>query len=86
MILAASAISALLSYPAAAAPCPRALWSSQEPARAGRLDPEAAEALGVPKGKDFARLKAGEAVMVGDKIIRPEQVCGQQRMMGRPML
>ena len=42
------------------------LGATQEPARAGCLDPEAAEALGVPKGKDFARLKAGEAVMVGD--------------------
>mmetsp|Transcript_29367 Transcript_29367/g.82817 ORF Transcript_29367/g.82817 Transcript_29367/m.82817 type:complete len:336 (-) Transcript_29367:117-1124(-) len=51
----------------------------EEPTRAGRLDADAARALGVPPGKAFARLKAGEAVTVGDKVIQSEQVVSPDR-------
>ena len=35
--------------------------------------------LGVKPGPDFSRLQAGNPVKVGDKIIRPEQVLGDER-------
>jgi ribonuclease Z len=35
--------------------------------------------LGVKPGPDFGRLQAGNPVKVGDKIIRPEQVLGDER-------
>ena len=48
--------------------------------RAGRLDPEAAVALGVMPGEDFSRLNEGIAVLGrhGD-LVQPEQVVGPPR-------
>ncbi|GAB4824088.1 hypothetical protein N2152v2_011134 [Parachlorella kessleri] len=52
----------------------------READRAGRLDPEAAVALGVRPGEDFSRLKEGIAVLGkhGD-LVQPEQVVGPPR-------
>lgn len=49
----------------------------READRSGRLDPEAAIALGVTPGEDFASLKEGRAVRGRDgALVLPEQVVG----------
>jgi ribonuclease Z len=51
-----------------------------EPERPGRFDPEAAGALGVREGPDFARLQRGEAVETAKgTTVRPEDVMGESR-------
>ena len=50
-----------------------------EDERPGRFDPEAAEALGVKAGPDFARLQAGETVTGSDGPVEPPQVMGATR-------
>ena len=50
-----------------------------EDERPGRFDPEAAEALGVKAGPDFARLQAGEAVTGSGGPVEPAQVMGATR-------
>jgi ribonuclease Z len=49
-------------------------WIVQEDPRPGRFHPDRAVALGVPSGPLFGRLQRGEAVTVGDRVIRPEEV------------
>ena len=50
-----------------------------EAPRPGRFDVEAAEALGVPKGPLFGALQAGNAVRVGEREVRPDEVLGPPR-------
>jgi len=50
-----------------------------EDERPGRFDPDAAEALGVSPGPDFARLQAGETVPGRDGPVEPSQVMGELR-------
>ncbi|UJA20184.1 ribonuclease Z [Thermoleophilia bacterium SCSIO 60948] len=47
--------------------------------RPGRLDPQAAQRLGVAPGPDFGRLQRGEAVEGSNGTVRPEQVVGEDR-------
>ncbi|PSQ62896.1 MAG: ribonuclease Z, partial [Bacteroidetes bacterium QH_10_64_19] len=52
----------------------------EERARPGRLQPERARALGVPKGPAFGRLQDGTPVTVADgTTVQPEQVLGPPR-------
>jgi len=50
-----------------------------EPDRPGRLDLEKAVRLGLRPGPAIARLKRGEPVMVGGRLVRPEDVLGPPR-------
>jgi ribonuclease Z len=50
-----------------------------EEKRPGRFDPEAAKALGVPEGPDFAALQRGEEVAGHDGPVRPTDVMGPSR-------
>jgi ribonuclease Z len=50
-----------------------------EGARPGRFDPDAARAVGVPEGPDFAALQRGEEVEGSRGAVRPEQVMGPTR-------
>ncbi len=59
-------------------PVPSLAYRLEEDAKRGRFDGERARALGL-KGRDFARLEAGETVRVGDREIRPEEVQGPPR-------
>jgi len=47
--------------------------------RQGVFYPERALKLGVPKGKLWSNLQHGDSVIVGDKIISPNQVLGPKR-------
>ena len=52
----------------------------EEKPRPGRLDAEAARALGVPEGPALGRLKSGEPVTLQDgTTVHPEQVVGPER-------
>jgi len=51
----------------------------EEKTRPGRFSVERAEALGVPPGPLYSRLQEGEAVGIGDRTIRPEDVLGPPR-------
>ncbi len=51
----------------------------EEKERAGRFDLERARALGIPPGPLYSKLQEGEAVTVGGKTFRPEQVLGPPR-------
>ena len=51
----------------------------EEKERPGRFDLERAKALGIPPGPLYSRLQEGEAVTVGGKTFRPEQVLGPPR-------
>jgi len=51
----------------------------REPDRKGRFNAQRARELGVPEGPMFARLQAGEAVVVGDRRIEPHEVMGPPR-------
>ncbi|MBD0348555.1 MAG: ribonuclease Z [Thermoleophilia bacterium] len=50
-----------------------------EAPRPGRFDPEAADALGVPAGRERGVLQRGEVVDVGGRMVRPDQVLGPPR-------
>jgi ribonuclease Z len=51
-----------------------------EQPRAGRFDVEAADALGVPPGRERGTLQAGAAVTLADgRVVDPEQVVGPPR-------
>jgi ribonuclease Z len=54
-------------------------WALVEDDRPGRFDPEAAKALGVREGPDFARLQRGEAVEGSDGTVAPDEVMGGSR-------
>jgi ribonuclease Z len=54
-------------------------YSLVEEDRPGRFDPEAAAALGVREGPDFAALQRGELVVGSKGTVRPEQVLGESR-------
>lgn len=52
----------------------------EERPRPGRLDVEAARALGVTEGEDYGRLKAGETVRTSDgQMVEPDAVIGPER-------
>ncbi len=51
----------------------------EEKERAGRFDLERAKALGIPPGPLYSKLQEGQAVTVGGKTFRPEQVLGPPR-------
>jgi len=51
----------------------------EEHPRPGRFHRDRALALGVPEGPLFSRLQEGEAVRVGERTVRPEEVLGPPR-------
>ena len=56
---------------------PALAFTVREPARAGRLDVDAAHAAGVPSGRAFSDLKQGRPVTVGDgRVVQPSDVVG----------
>ncbi|MGI0131507.1 MAG: ribonuclease Z [Thermoplasmata archaeon] len=59
-------------------PVPTLAYRIDEQAKRGRFDAPLARSLGI-RGPDFARLEAGEAVRVGERVIRPEDVMGPAR-------
>jgi ribonuclease Z len=59
-------------------PVPSLAYRVEEHAKRGRFDGERARALGI-RGPDFARLEAGEAVSVGERLVRPEELQGPPR-------
>jgi ribonuclease Z len=58
---------------------PATSYVLEEKDRPGRFDVERAEALGVPTGPMYSRLQEGEAVRLGDRTVRPEDVLGPPR-------
>jgi ribonuclease Z len=55
-------------------------WALVEHARPGRFDVEAADALGVPAGRERGALQAGESVTLPDgRVVEPAQVLGEAR-------
>jgi ribonuclease Z len=54
-------------------------WALVEDDRPGRFDPEAAKALGVREGPDFARLQRGQEVQGSKGTVTPGQVMGETR-------
>jgi ribonuclease Z len=55
-------------------------YALAEAPRPGRFDVEAADALGVPNGRERGLLQRGEAVALADgRTIGPEQVLGEER-------
>lgn len=50
-----------------------------EKERPGKFYPEKAKSLGVPEGKLWHELQAGNEVKVGDKTIKPSDVMGEKR-------
>ncbi len=63
---------------AAEHPVPALAYRIEEATKRGRFDGPRARDLGL-HGRDFARLEAGEAVRVGDRVVRPEDVMGPPR-------
>lgn len=57
---------------------PALAYRVQEDPRRGRFDATKAHALGI-RGRDFARLEAGEPVVVAGRTVRPEEVIGPPR-------
>jgi len=51
----------------------------REKDRPGVFDPKKAQSLDIPKGELWKKLQLGEAVVVGGRVIRPEEVLGQKR-------
>jgi ribonuclease Z len=55
-------------------------WALVEHERPGRFDVDAADALGVPPGRERGTLQAGEAVTLADgRVVTPAQVLGAAR-------
>ncbi|MCI4318458.1 MAG: ribonuclease Z [Thermoplasmata archaeon] len=63
---------------AAEHPVPALAFRIDEGPKRGRFDGPLARSLGI-RGPDFARLEAGETVVVGTRSIRPEDVMGPPR-------
>jgi len=59
-------------------PVPALAYRLEEHPKRGRFDEARAHALGL-HGRDFARLENGEAVEVGGRLVRPEEVLGPPR-------
>ncbi len=59
-------------------PVPALAFRVEEEGKRGRFDGPKARALGI-QGRDFSRLEAGEAVRVGERLVRPEDVMGPPR-------
>lgn len=59
-------------------PVPSLAYRVDEPVRRGRFDGPRARALGI-RGRDFARLEAGESVTVNGRTIAPAEVMGPIR-------
>jgi ribonuclease Z len=59
-------------------PVPALAYRVEEDPKRGRFDGPLARSLGI-QGRDFARLEAGEAVRVGDRLVEPSQVMGPPR-------
>ena len=59
-------------------PVPSLAYRIEEGPKRGRFDAPRARALGI-HGADFARLEAGEAVRVGERVVRPEELLGPPR-------
>ncbi len=59
-------------------PVPSLAYRVEEGPKRGRFDAGRARELGI-RGTDFGRLEAGEAVRVGERIVRPEEVIGPAR-------
>ncbi len=63
---------------AAEHPVPALAYRVEEGAKRGRFDGPRARELGL-RGRDFARLEAGEEVRVADRVVRPDDVIGPPR-------
>ena len=59
-------------------PVPALAFRLDEGPKRGRFDGDLARSLGI-RGADFAKLEAGDAVHVGDRVVRPEEVMGPPR-------
>jgi ribonuclease Z len=59
-------------------PVPALAFRVEEGTKRGRFDGPRARDLGL-RGKDFARLEAGEEVRVADRLVRPDDVMGPPR-------
>lgn len=57
---------------------PALAYRVEEGPKRGRFDAPKAHALGM-KGRDFARIEAGESIEVGGRVIRPDEVIGPPR-------
>ncbi len=67
-----------LTTSAAEHPVPSLAYRIDEGPKRGRFDGELAHSLGI-RGRDFARLEAGESVRVEGRVVRPEDVIGPPR-------
>jgi ribonuclease Z len=63
---------------AAMHPVPSLAYRVEEGAKRGRFDGEKARSLGI-RGRDFAKLEAGEPVHVGSTVVHPSDVMGPAR-------
>jgi len=54
-------------------------YALSEPDRLGRFDVDRAHELGVPAGRLFGRLHAGESIEVEGRVIHPDEVVGRPR-------
>ncbi len=63
---------------AAEHPVPALAYRVEEGSKRGRFDGPRARELGL-RGRDFARLEAGEEVRVADRVVRPDDVIGPPR-------
>jgi ribonuclease Z len=57
---------------------PALAYRVEESVKRGRFDAAKAHTLGI-RGRDFARLEAGEPVEVAGRVVRPDEVIGPQR-------
>lgn len=59
-------------------PVPALAYRVEEGPRRGRFDGDLARSLGI-RGRDFARLEAGESVRIDDRVVHPTDVMGPPR-------